>query len=71
MTAIVLTDSTGYFPAAVSPESIIASVPSNIALATSVVSALVGLGFLIIESNICVAVITGFPSMLHVLIIIF
>ena len=58
-------------PAAVSPDSIIASVPSYIAFATSVTSALVGLGFLIIESNIWVAVITGFPALLHFAIIIF
>ena len=49
----------------------IASVPSNIALATSETSALVGLGFLIIESNIWVAVTTGFPAALHFSIIIF
>ena len=52
MSLIVLTASTGYLPPAVSPESITQSVPSIIALATSVVSALVGLGFLIIESSI-------------------
>ena len=68
---IVLTASTGYFPAAVSPESITQSVPSIIAFATSVVSALVGLGFLCIESSICVAVITGFAALLHFLIISF
>ncbi len=59
--AIVDTASTGYFPFAVSPESMIASEPSNIALATSDTSALVGLGFLIIDSSIWVAVITGLP----------
>ena len=69
--AIILTASTGYLPFADSPDNITASVPSKIALATSPASALVGLGFLIIESSICVAVITGFPALLHFLIIIF
>ena len=50
--AIILTASTGYLPFADSPDNITASVPSKIALATSPASALVGLGFLIIESNI-------------------
>ena len=36
--------STGYFPTAVSPESITASVPSRIAFATSEASARVGAG---------------------------
>ena len=71
ISAIILTASTGYLPFADSPESITASVPSKIAFATSPASALVGLGFLIIESSICVAVITGFPALLHFLIIIF
>lgn len=39
--------STGYFPAAVSPDSITASVPSKMALATSDASARVGRGLLI------------------------
>ncbi len=59
---IVFTASTGYLPAAVSPDNIIQLLPSIIAFAMSVTSALVGLGFLIMESNICVAVITGFPA---------
>ena len=50
--AIVFTDSTGYFPPAVSPLSITASVPSKTALETSVSSALVGRGFTIMLSNI-------------------
>ncbi|MMZ62433.1 hypothetical protein D1872_246410 [compost metagenome] len=62
---IVNTDSTGYFPAAVSPDSMIASVPSKMALATSLASARVGLGLRCIESSICVAVITGLPTRLH------
>ena len=45
-------------PAAVSPESMIALVPSYMAFATSVASALVGLGCIIMESSICVAVMT-------------
>ena len=60
--AIIFTDSTGYFPPAVSPLSITASVPSKTAFETSVSSALVGRGLTIIESSICVAVITGFPA---------
>ena len=36
--------------------------PSMTAFATSVASALVGLGLRIIESSIYVAVITGFPA---------
>ena len=43
-------------------ESIIADVPSYMAFATSVASALVGRGLRIIESSICVAVITIFPD---------
>ena len=48
-------------PFADSPESITASDPSRIELATSVHSARVGRGFLIIESSICVAVIVNRP----------
>ncbi|MNC46764.1 hypothetical protein D3C75_957940 [compost metagenome] len=65
MRDIVSTDSTGYLPAAVSPESMIASVPSKIAFATSLASARVGRGLRCMESNICVAVITGLPATLH------
>ena len=57
--AIMLTASTGYFPLAVSAESITASDPSKIAFATSDASARVGRGFSVIDSSICVAVITG------------
>ncbi|KYC62777.1 hypothetical protein B4099_2653 [Heyndrickxia coagulans] len=49
----------------------IASVPSKMALATSLASARVGRGLRCIESSICVAVITGLPSVLHFLIISF
>ena len=44
---------------AVSPLNITASVPSRIALATSEVSARVATGWVIIDSGICVATITG------------
>jgi hypothetical protein len=50
--------STGYRPAAVSADSITASVPSSTALATSETSARVGIGLEIIDSIIWVAVIT-------------
>ena len=43
----------GYAPAAVSPDSITQSVPSNTALATSVASARVGRGLLVMDSSIC------------------
>ena len=45
-----------------SPESIMADVPSKTALATSVISARVGVGLVIIDSSIWVAVMTIFPS---------
>ena len=69
--AIVLTASSGKSPAAVSPESITASVPSKIALATSPASARVGRGLRCIESNIWVAVTTGLPAWLHFLMMYF
>jgi hypothetical protein len=47
------------------------SVPSSTALATSVASARVGRGLLLIDSSICVAVMTGLPAWLHCWIIIF
>ena len=56
--AISTTVSSGYLPAAVSAESITASVPSSTALATSLTSARVGTGLVIIDSIICVAVMT-------------
>ena len=67
----MLTASAGYFPEAVSPLNIMASVPSMIALATSVASARVGRGLTIMDSSICVAVMTGFPAWLQRLISIF
>src|SRR3990172_1020014 len=68
---IMATAPAGYFPTAVSPDNIIASVPSTIALATSEASARVGLGCCIIDSSIWVAVITGIVSSLHRLMISF
>jgi hypothetical protein len=61
MRTIASTARNGYFPAAVSPDSMTASVPSNSALATSLASARVGRGFSIMDSSICVAVMTGRP----------
>src|SRR3954465_3513861 len=49
---------TGYLPTALSAESITASVPSITAFATSETSERVGTGLVIIDSIICVAVIT-------------
>ena len=40
-----------------------ADVPSRIAFATSLASARVGSAWWIIDSSICVAVITGFPRL--------
>jgi hypothetical protein len=57
--AMASTVSTGYLPAAVSAESITASVPSSTALATSETSARVGTGLWIIDSIICVAVMAS------------
>src|SRR5579862_6772411 len=57
--AIAAIVSTGYLPAAVSADNITASVPSSTALATSDTSARVGIGLLIIDSIIWVAVITS------------
>ncbi len=66
---MVRTASTGYAPAAVSPDSITAEVPSKIALATSLTSARVGVGLRCIESSIWVAVMTGRPFMTDYLIV--
>ena len=56
------TASTGYLPMADSSESMTQSVPSSTALATSVDSARVGRRLSVMDSSICVAVMTGFPS---------
>ena len=68
---IASTHSTGYSPLAHSPESIIQLLLSYTAFATSLTSALVGLGLCVIDSSICVAVITGLPVLLHNLINLF
>ena len=57
--SMTCTAATGYSPLAVSPESMTASEPSKMAFATSVASARVGRGLWIIESSICVAVMTA------------
>ena len=64
MVAMVATASIGKSPTALSLDSITASVPSRMALATSLTSARVGLGQDTIESSIWVAVITGIPRLL-------
>ena len=48
------------------PESMTQSAPSRTALATSVHSALVGLGFFCMLSNICVATMTGLPTVTEI-----
>ena len=58
---MVATASTGYLPAADSADSMTASAPSKMAVATSETSARVGTGELIIDSSICVATTTGLP----------
>ena len=62
MRFIVATASTGYCPAADSADSMTASAPSKIAVATSDTSARVGTGLEIIDSSICVATTTGLPA---------
>merc|ERR1719308_703270 len=61
----------GNLPLAVSPESMTQSEPSMMAPATSLISARVGLGLLVIDSSICVAQIIGLPARLHLPCIIF
>ena len=68
MRDMVSTASTGYLPAAVSPESMMALAPSYTALATSEISARVGRMLLIIDSSISVAVMTRLPSRRHLVI---
>lgn len=58
-----------YFPCALSPDNMMASAPSRTAMAMSETSALVGVGWLIMLSNIFVATMTGFSMLLHVWII--
>ena len=62
MRFMVATASTGNWPAADSADSMMASAPSKIAVATSETSARVGTGLEIIDSSICVATTTGLPA---------
>src|SRR5204862_442003 len=62
MRFMVATASAGYWPAADSADSITASAPSKIAVATSDTSARVGTGLRIIDSSIWVATTTGLPA---------
>ena len=62
MLFIIDTASTGYWPAADSADSMIASAPSNTAIDTSDTSARVGTGAVIIDSSIWVATTTGLPA---------
>ena len=71
ISAIVDTACDGNAPFADSPLSMTASTPSYTAFATSVISALVGRGFEIMDSSICVAQMTNLPAMLHLVTIIF
>ena len=71
MAAIVATALAGKAPFAVSPESIVASAPSNTAFATSVISARVGRGLPHIDSSICVAQMTKRPATLALVMSIF
>ncbi len=59
MRAIISTVSTGKRPVAVSAESMIASAPSKMAVATSLTSARVGRECVTMDSSIWVATITG------------
>ena len=59
---MVATASTGNCPAADSADSMTASAPSKIAVATSDTSARVGTGLEIIDSSIWVATTTGLPA---------
>jgi formyltetrahydrofolate synthetase len=54
---------TGKEPYAVSPDSMTASVPSRTAIEMSDTSARVGAGFLIIDSSMFVATMTGLPRL--------
>ena len=63
MRFIVATASRGYWPDALSADSMTASAPSNTAVATSETSARVGTGAVIIDSSIWVATTIGLPSL--------
>mmetsp|Transcript_103460 Transcript_103460/g.178234 ORF Transcript_103460/g.178234 Transcript_103460/m.178234 type:complete len:258 (-) Transcript_103460:923-1696(-) len=69
--AMVSTASIGYLPLAVSPESMVQSAPSKTALQTSLTSARVGRGFLVMVSSIWVAQTTGLPTKLQLEIMYF
>ena len=71
MRFMVATASAGYCPAADSADSITASAPSKIAVATSDTSARVGTGLEIIDSSIWVATTTGLPARRDVRVICF
>lgn len=58
----ILAHSVGKRPLVVSPEVMVASVRSRMALVISETSALVGLGLLSIDSSICVAQTTYLPA---------
>ena len=66
-----LTASAGWVPTVVSPDSITASVPSKTALATSDISARVGLALVYIEASISVATMHVLPTVRHFSIICF
>ena len=65
MRDMVCTASKGYLPEAVSPLSMMASVPEKMAVAMSVTSARVGRGFSIMVWSIWVATMTGFFLAMH------
>src|SRR5271163_1408881 len=71
MRFIVATASRGNWPEALSAESMIASAPSNTAVATSETSARVGTGVVIIDSSICVATTTGLPTRRAIRVMLF
>ncbi len=62
MRSIIWMVSTGNWPTALSPESMMASAPSNTAVATSETSARVGIGDVVMLSSICVATTIGLPA---------
>mmetsp|Transcript_1649 Transcript_1649/g.4815 ORF Transcript_1649/g.4815 Transcript_1649/m.4815 type:complete len:205 (-) Transcript_1649:25-639(-) len=59
--SMVRTDSVGYLPLAVSPLVMVAVAPCCTATYTSLASARVGRGALVIEANSCVATMAGLP----------
>ena len=71
MRFMVATASTGYCPDADSADSMTASAPSKIAVATSETSARVGTGLEIIDSSIWVATTIGLPARRHARVISF